>query len=320
MFEIILNFVLLIASLAGLVLIADKLINHSVKLAGILGVSATVIGLTLLAYGTSMPELAVSSISAFTSHSELSISNITGSNMYNVAVIMGIVALLVPFTFKKVNMRRDGLFMLASTAALILLALVGGINIFTAALMVVLILSYTVYIIRNDRKKGGEGEKVKRIKGSAWKEFLWCCLLIIGVVVLGHLTVQFAVASARSAGVSEWLIGSTIVAAGTSMPETVVSIIAARKKQMGMSLGNIVGSNYFNVFWILGFSGLIGPLTFSLANIWVDMIFLSAICLLFFFALCRRKITRPEGILYLAIYALFIIYLLGLLPFIPAGA
>jgi cation:H+ antiporter len=318
MFEIIFNFVMLIASLAGLVIMADKLINRSVKLAGILGVSATVIGLTLLAYGTSMPEFAVSTIASFQTHDSLSVSNIVGSNIYNVAIIMGIVALLVPFVYKKIDMRRDGLFMIGSTIAMIIFAFIGGISLITGAIMVGLILFYSYYVIKHDTKKDDSGHNIKKLPGSAKKEFLICCIFLVGVLVLGNFTVEFAIRSARSAGVSEWLIGSTIVAAGTSMPETVVSIISAKKKQMGMSLGNIVGSNYFNVFWILGASALVKPLTFSIANIWVDLVFLSAITSLFLFALFRRKMSRPEGILYLAIYALFIIYLMGLLPVTPA--
>ncbi|MCX6815211.1 MAG: calcium/sodium antiporter [Candidatus Aenigmarchaeota archaeon] len=314
MFDLILNFSLLIASLVALIFVADKLIDHSVKLAKILGVSGAVIGLTLLAYGTSMPEFAVSSIASFQAHDELSVSNITGSNIYNIAIVMGVVALLVPFYWKE-NLRRDGLFMIAATLLLIPLAFLGGISGIIGIVMVIVLAGYTYYVIKTDKKVGEDGKAIQREKGSARKEFGWCVLLLLGVVVAGYFTVQFAVESARLAGISQWIIGSTIVAAGTSMPETVVSIISARKKQMGMSLGNIVGSNYFNILWILGFAAAVNPLAFSIQNIWVDLVFLCVITALFYVALIRKKITRYEGIAYIAIYALFLLYLLRLPPF-----
>jgi len=310
--EIILNFGLLIASIAALVLIADKLINHSIKLAKIVGVSGTVIGLTLLAYGTSLPELAVSTIASFQSHSELSVSNIIGSNIYNIAITMGVVALFLPFAWKE-NLRREGLFMVASTLVLIALAFIGGISSMVGIIMVLILALHTYYVIKIEKRSSCE--KVKKGKGSAKKEFLWCCLFLAGVLVAGNFTVHYAIQSAKLVGVSEWLIGSTIVAAGTSMPETVVSVIAARKKQMGMSLGNIIGSNYFNVFWILGISAALKPFSFSIQAVWADLVFLSLITALFFMALLKKSISRYEGFAYIGIYVLFVFYLLKILAF-----
>jgi len=311
MLDILINFGLLIASLAVLLVIADKLIDRSVRLAKILGVSGAVIGLTLLAYGTSMPELAVSSIASYQTHDQLSVSNIIGSNIYNVAIVMGLVAIILPFTFKRDDLRRDGLFMMAVTVLLIPLAFIGGISRIVGIAMIAVLALFTYYVIKTDKKVGEDGKALKKVKGSAKKEFMYCCLLLLCVLVAGNFVVQFSVATARLAGISEWIIGSTIVAAGTSMPETVVSIMSARKKQMGMSLGNIVGSNYFNIMWILGISAAIKPLAFSIYDIWVDIVFVLVITALFFFALFRRKISRLEGVLYLALYALFLMYLLG---------
>lgn len=315
MFELLLNLGLLIASLAALVFIAGRLIDRSVRLAKILGVSGAVIGLTLLAYGTTMPELAVSSVASFQTHEQLSVSNVIGSNICNVAVIMGLVALIVPFAFRKEDLRLDGLFMIASTLVLILLAFLGGIPSVVGIGMVVLPALWTYYAIKRDKKTDADGNKIRKEKGSAGREFFLCCLLLLGVLVAGSFVVQFAVATARLAGVTEWLIGSTIVAAGTSMPEIVVSIISARKRQIGMSLGNIVGANYLNVFWVLGVSAAIRPLSFSIWDIWIDLAFLSVVMALFFAALLRRSISRPEGLLYIMIYCLFVLYLLGIFRF-----
>jgi cation:H+ antiporter len=309
MIELVFSISLLLASLAALVFFADRLINHSVKLAKILGVSGVVIGLTLLAYGTSMPEFAVSSIASFGGHDNLSVSNIIGSNIYNIAMVMGVVALLVPFAWKG-DLRRDGLFMIGATLLMVPLAFIGGITFFIGIGMVLALAVYSYYVIKTDKKTTEDGKKLKRGKGSAWREFGWCVLLLVGVMIAGNYTVEFAVATATLAGISQWIIGSTIVAAGTSMPETVVSIIAAKKKEMGMSLGNIIGSNYFNILLILGAAGIISPLSFSIQNIWVDLVFMMAITGLFFFALMRKRITRVEGVLYVALYAGFVLYLL----------
>jgi cation:H+ antiporter len=313
MIEPFIYFGLLIVSLAALIFVADRLIDHSVKLAALLGISEAVIGLTVLAYGTSMPEFAVSSIASAQAHVQLSISNVIGSNIYNVAVIMGIVALLTPFTWK-VDLRRDGVFMLASTGALILLAFLGGIASPIGLLMVVALAGYTYYVVTSLKRTHRASEVTNNPKDSLRKELGWCALLLAGVLLAGYATVTFAVQTARSAGVSEWLIGATIVAAGTSLPETVVSIIAARKGQMSMSLGNIVGSNYFNILWILGFAAAVRPLSFSIAEIGVDLIFLSIISSLFFIALAKKRIRTYEGAAYVGIYALYLLYLLKILP------
>ena len=313
MIEPLIYFGLLIVSLAALIFIADRLIDHSVKLAALLGISEAVIGLTVLAYGTSMPEFAVSSIASAQAHVQLSISNVIGSNIYNVAVIMGIVALLTPFAWK-VDLRRDGLFMLASTGALVLVAFIGGISSPLGVVMVVALAGYTYYVVKSYKSTNHDPGVTRNPNGALRKEIGWCALLLVGVLLAGFATVTFAVQTARSAGVSEWLIGATIVAAGTSLPETVVSIIAARKGQMGMSLGNIVGSNYFNILWILGFAAAVRPLSFSVAEIGVDLIFLGIITSLFFIALAKKRIRTYEGAAYVGIYALYLLYLLKILP------
>jgi len=314
MIEPLIYFGLLIVSLAALIFVADRLIDHSVKLAALLGISEAVIGLTVLAYGTSMPEFAVSSIASVQAHVQLSISNVVGSNIYNVAVIMGIVALLTSFTWK-VDLRRDGVFMLASTGALILLAFLGGISTPLGVVMVVALAGYTYYVVKSYKRTNQDPGITSNPNESLRKEISWCSILLAGVLLAGIATVTFAVQTARSAGVSEWLIGATIVAAGTSLPETVVSIIAARKGQMGMSLGNIVGSNYFNILWILGFAAGLRPLAFSIYEVRVDLIFLSIITILFFIALAKKRMHKYEGVAYIGIYALYIIYLLKILPF-----
>jgi cation:H+ antiporter len=213
-----------------------------------------------------------------------------------------------------VDLRRDGVFMLASTGALILLAFRGGITSPTGLLMVVVLAGYTYYVVTSLKRTDRDSEVASNPNESLRKELGWCALLLAGVLVAGYASVIFAVQTARSAGVSEWLIGATIVAAGTSLPETVVSIISARKGQMGMSLGNIVGSNFFNILWILGFAAAVRPLSFSISEIGADLIFLGIITILFFIALAKKRIRTYEGVAYVGIYVLYLLYLLKILP------
>lgn len=306
--ETFINLTALIASLGVLVFLGEKLINASLRIAKAFGVSPAVIGLTVLAYGTSLPEFTVSSIAAVKQYSDLSVSNIVGSNIYNIAFILGIASNITSISIKEsIFAKRDGLVMLLAVIILCLLGYLGIIGRLTGMTMVGLIAFYTYSIIRYDRVHG----KVEPDKYlSKVKETAIVAALLAGVLISGNLTVDYAVKLARSAGVTDWLIGATIVAAGTSLPETVVSIIAAKKGEFAISIGNIVGSNIFNILWILGFASILNPLTIDFNKIYPDLIFLVLITLLFYGSLLKGRLTRGEGILYIALYIGYIYYLL----------
>lgn len=307
--EIILEAVKLFLSLGVLIFLGGRLIEAAVRLARGFGVSPTVIGLTLLAYGTSLPEFAVSSIAAVKGHSGISISNIIGSNIYNIGVVMGVVSLIRPFAIEDLLLaRRDGVMMLIATALLGLLLFLGGIGRLTGFSMVAAISFYTYYILRHDRTNNG----MKSDPGiSREREVIIIALLMGGVLISGDISVDAASKLARLAGVTEWVIGATVVAAGTSLPETVVSIMAIRKGETGMSIGNIVGSNTFNILWILGFASMLNPLKIETNPVYADLIFLSLISVLFYIAIAKARLARVEGVLYISIYAGYIYYLLS---------
>lgn len=306
--EIFISLIALIASLGVLVFLGEKLINAALRLAKAFGVSPAVIGLTVLAYGTSLPEFAVSSVAAVKQYSDLSVSNIVGSNIYNIAFILGTASNISSIFIKEsILAKRDGLVMVLAAIILCLLAYIGTIGRFTGMAMVGLIAFYTYSIIRYDRVHG----KVEPDKNlSKIKEASIVVALLAGVLISGNFTVDYAVKLARSAGVTEWLIGATIVAAGTSLPETVVSIVAARKGEFAMSIGNIIGSNIFNILWILGFASILHPLTINFSKIYTDLIFLMIITLLLYVGLRKGRLTKGEGMLYLALYLGYIWYLL----------
>lgn len=305
--EIIVSLIKLIASLALLVVLGDRLIDSSARLARAFGISSAAIGLTVLAYGTSLPEFAVSSIAAVKQHSSISVANIIGSNIFNVALILGIASIISPFIIREsIIVKRDGIVMLVATAFLIFLAYIGKIERIAGVAMAAFIIFYTHRILRHDRANNGidPDGTISKVREAAV-----VAILLAGVLVSGNLTVTSAVDLARSAGVTEWVIGATIVAAGTSLPEMVVSIIAAKRGDFGMSVGNIVGSNTFNILWILGFASVLNPLTINFSEIYLDLIFLSLIMALFYFGLSRRRLTRGEGVLYISIYLGYIFYL-----------
>jgi len=305
--ELLIQFTILMVSLASLLFFADKLVDAATKMAKAVGVSSTLIGLTILAYGTSLPELAVSSIASLRHYDPLSISNIVGSNIYNIAVIMGVCAIVALMENKnRLLWLRDGSFMTISAIFLGIALFFGEIGRITGLLMALVLLGYTYYIVKHEKATSHIKEDKAISKG---KTILTVLLCLAGVLVSGNYTVNSAANVAKLAGVTEWLIGSTIVAAGTSLPETVVSIIAAKKKEMGISIGNIVGSNYFNILWILGFASMLKPLSASFQAIAIDLLFLFVITIWFQFDLMKGKINKIEGISYISLYIIYLLYL-----------
>ena len=300
---------ILIVSLAGLIIFAEKLIDASAKLAKAFGITEAVLGLTLLAYGTSLPEFAVSSISSIESHPELSISNVLGSNIFNIAFILGLAAFIRPFSVKEALMIGRDNYMMVATALLLvaLLFFFKGISRTAGLMMVLLVIGYTYYLLKHDRSSNQmkKDETVSKLREAG---IVFACLLV--VIISGKFTVDSAVAVAKGFGVSEWLIGATIVAMGTSLPELAVSITAAKKGFFGMSVGNIVGSNIFNILWILGFAAVLNPLSVDFSMIQWDSIFLLLVTLLLAYHLIKTKVSRKAGIIYISIYLGYIAYLL----------
>lgn len=300
---------ILIVSLAGLIIFAEKLIDASAKLAKAFGITEAVLGLTLLAYGTSLPEFAVSSISSIESHPELSISNVLGSNIFNIAFILGLAAFIRPFSVKEAHMIGRDNYMMVATALLLvaLLFFFKGISRTAGLMMVLLVIGYTYYLLKHDRSSNQmkKDETVSKLREAG---IVFACLLV--VIISGKFTVDSAVAVAKGFGVSEWLIGATIVAMGTSLPELAVSITAAKKGFFGMSVGNIVGSNIFNILWILGFAAVLNPLSVDFSMIQWDSIFLLLVTLLLAYHLIKTKVSRKAGIIYISIYLGYIAYLL----------
>ncbi|MBK8121056.1 MAG: calcium/sodium antiporter [Sulfuritalea sp.] len=314
-----LSFILgLVALVAG----AELLVRGASKLALSFGISPLVVGLTVVAFGTSSPELAVSVQSAWSGQVNIALGNVVGSNIFNVLFILGLSALITPLVVDRQLIRQEVPIMIGVSVLLFALAWDGGISRYDAALLFTLALAYTVFLIRQSRREsraiaaenGAAPEPDKTRWDGHWGVQLLLIAAGLALLVLGaDWLVGAAVTFAKQLGVSELVIGLTIVAAGTSMPEVATSIIAALRGERDIAVGNVVGSNIFNMLGVLGLSGLVAPASLTVAQSLLSfdfpvMIAVAGACLPVFFT--GNLIARWEGLVFLAYYAAYTTYLL----------
>jgi len=307
--------------LVALVLGAELLVRGASKLALSMGISPLVVGLTVVAFGTSAPELAVSVQSAWSGQVDIALGNVVGSNMFNVLFILGLSALIVPLVVHQQIIRQEVPVMIAASLLLWAMAVDGGIGRWEGFLLAGLVVTYTLFIIRQSRR---ETAAIRAEYDEAFEETLtgwdahWsvqALLLLSGLMLLvlgSRRLVEAAVTFAQFLGVSELIIGLTIVAVGTSLPEVATSIMAALRGERDIAVGNVVGSNIFNILSVLGFSASVAPgdLTVTPSMISFDlpiMVAVAVACLpVFFNGAC---ISRGEGALFLALYLAYTLYL-----------
>ena len=305
---------------AALVLVgADKLTDGAVGLASRFGISEMVIGLTIVAFGTSLPEFIVSflaSLSHDNGATALSVSNIVGSNLFNVMVIAGASAALSPIIISKATVQKDIPLCLLASIVLSALALdtmvsAGQANMLTRGDGITLLAFFAVFLSYSfSLAKEKEADNPKS-QMSAVRIALFIVLGLVALIGGGELFVKGACGIARSAGVSEAVIGLTLVAGGTSLPELATSVVAARKGQSGLAIGNVIGSNIFNIFFILGVCATVKPLVVTGLTI-IDFAFLIASAVLFWlFSFSSHKISRWEGWTMMLAYALHLGWLIG---------
>ncbi|MGM9636619.1 MAG: calcium/sodium antiporter, partial [Eubacteriales bacterium] len=282
---------------------------------GHLKVPSFLIGLTIVAMGTSAPEAAVSLTASFSGASDISVGNIVGSNLFNFLVVVGISALILPSMIDREILFRDLWWSIAAAVLLLIVLLDGKIARYEGILLFGMIVLYLFWIVRSAIKEHNKKMKDKETSDEpvillSPPRSVFYVLFGLGCVILGgNLTVSSASDIAASLGMDNTLIGLTVVAIGTSLPELVTSVVAASKKNSGLALGNVVGSNIFNIFFILGASSLIRPITAG-AGLWVDLVLLMVVSLSLF-VFCRRKmkIGRVLGASYLVIYAVYAVYI-----------
>ena len=306
--ELVLQIGLLIIGFTMLVKGADYFVDGAAGIATKFGIPQLVVGLTIVAMGTSAPEAAVSLTGALNGAADISIGNVVGSNILNILIILGITGFITSVAVQKSTLMIEMPFMLVITVLLIILGMTGNELTFVEGIIFwicfIMYLGY-LYVLA---KKGVEEEATE--DRPVWKLFLF--VLVGGIVVVwgANISVNSATAIAQAIGISERFIGLTIVALGTSLPELVASVTAARKGNADIAIGNIVGSNIFNILFVLGTSALITPVPYQ-ATFLVDGIIAVAAGVLLWVATIRKKeLTRPWAIVMLLGYVAYFVYLL----------
>ncbi|OGY45635.1 MAG: sodium:proton exchanger [Candidatus Buchananbacteria bacterium RIFCSPHIGHO2_01_FULL_44_11] len=313
-------FVYLVIGFALLVKGADLLVDGASALARKLKISDLVIGLTIVSFGTSAPELIVNIVASLSGQTEIAIGNILGSNIVNIFFILGVSAVIYNLTVTKGTVWKEIPFSLLAVLAFGLLAndsLVDGLDHSTLTrsdgfILIAFFVIFMYYIFGIAKVQGANTEDVvvkpRTIPVSVFFILAGLAALVFG----GKLVVDNAVALALNLGVSSSLIGLTIVAIGTSLPELATSAVAAYRKNVDIAVGNVVGSNIFNIFWILGLSAIINPLPFlPQANFDILMAMLASLLLFAFMFIGRRRILeRWQGAMFILIYVLYVIFLI----------
>ena len=312
-----LQVLLLIGGLALIVFGADWLVDGASGIARRFGLSEFVIGLTIVGMGTSAPEMVVSFIGAFQGNADIAIGNVVGSNIMNTLLILGVTALILPMAITPSNWKRDIPMNILVTVLLIVLGLeytifhigTNGLSRLDGGILIALFIGYMILSFK--------GNKPDEEDSPAKQRSIWMCILLIvagiaGLAFGGNLFVNNATELARALGVSDKFIAITILAGGTSMPELATCVVAAAKKKGQLALGNIIGSNVFNILLILGGSALISPLSFDhITYVDLGVLLVSALALLTAGFVGRKKvIDRLDGGLFLLIWAAYMAYLI----------
>ena len=318
--DILIALLLLAVGFVFLIKGADLFVDGSSNVAKLLGVPSIIIGLTVVAFGTSMPEASVSISSALKGANELAVSNVVGSNIFNLLVVLGASALIKPVCCQKDSVKKEIPFSILCTVALLGALFLGknaeGFTLgWVAGLILLALFAFYMYwqisAALKARKAGTiEEEADDGKKLSVWKSILYIVIGIAGIIFGGNMVVNGATTIAEVLGMDETLIGMTIVAVGTSLPELVTSMVAAKKGESDIALGNVIGSNIFNIIFILGFSCLVSPITVGMEAI-IDTAFAIVITIVgLVFAGTKLKFERWEGGVFVGTYVVHLTYMI----------
>ena len=301
--------VLLVLGFVMLIKGADWFVDGAAGIAARFGIPQLVIGLTIVAMGTSAPEAAVSITAAMGGNAGITIGNVIGSNILNVLLILGVTAAITTVAVQKSTVKIEMPFMHIITIALAVLGLTGGeIVLWEGVVLWAFFLVYLGYLFK--MAKNGTTEEGEEEMLPLWKQILMLIIGVVCIVVGSDLTVDNATILAEAFGMDDRLIGLTIVAFGTSLPELVTSITAAKKGKADIAIGNIVGSNIFNILFVVGTTALITPVAFKMNFLIDSAVALAAGLLLWFGVMKEQKLKRPVGIIMLAAYTVYFLYLL----------
>jgi cation:H+ antiporter len=302
------DFVIFILAMAALIFGADFIVNQSERIALRFNISEFIIGSTLIALGTSLPEMAASMAASFDGKPELAIANAVGSNIINITLVLGIIFVISkPFKPNRDFFAKDSIWALMPILVFLLMSIDGHIGKFDAILLFILMFAYLLFLLEDARSV-----EIEEVDESLKKNFSW--LRAIPLLGLGFFMVvigaNFAIDSASNIalqfGVSEWIIGVVVIAFGTSLPELIVSIAAAMKGKIGMAIGNIIGSNLANTTMVIGGAAMIKTLNIDLHAYYFDITLMTAATIMLIYITANKLYSKPAGISLLILLALFL--------------
>jgi cation:H+ antiporter len=302
------DFVIFIMAMGALIFGADFVVNQSERIALRFNISEFIIGSTLIALGTSLPEMAASMAASFDNKPEIAIANAVGSNIMNITLVLGVIFLISkPFNPKRDFFAKDSIWALMPILVFLLMSIDGEIGKFDATLLFVLMFAYLLFLLQD-----AQSEEVEEVNQSLRKKFSWLnsiALLFVGfmlVVVGASFAIDSASNIASSFGVSQWIIGVLIIAFGTSLPELIVSVTAVIKGKTGMAIGNIIGSNLANTTMVIGGAAMVNNLKINLHAYHYDLALMTAATVMLIYITANKLYSKPAGISLLIVLALFL--------------
>ena len=304
--SILLQVVLLLVGFVFLIKGSDFFVDGASSVASLLKIPTIIVGLTIVAFGTSAPEAAVSITSSWTGSNAMAVGNVIGSNLFNMLMVIGIAALLSNLLMEKSVLEKDLPFLVGITILWAVFIVIGwNISQIEGIILLVILLAYIIYLVRSARKSK-DADVVEKPKLSLPKSIIFILVGIAGIVLGGDLVVNSASDIAIALGMSEALVGLTIVAIGTSLPELVTSITALKKGENQLVIGNVIGSNIFNILFVLGASSAISAIPLD-SSLLIDVLFMVAVTILcYIFGKTQDKYDKKEGII---LIALFVVYM-----------
>ena len=306
--SILLQFVLLIVGFVFLIKGSDFFVDGASSIASLLKIPTIIVGLTIVAFGTSAPEAAVSITSAITGNNAMAVSNVIGSNLFNILMVIGISALLGELLMEKSVLNKDLPFLVGITILFAAFIIIGwNVSQIEGIILLIILIAYVAYLIKS-AKKSDNANVVEKPKFTLPQSIIFIIIGLAGIVLGGDLVVNSASDIAIALGMSETLVGLTIVAIGTSLPELVTSLTALKKGENQLVIGNVIGSNIFNILFVLGASSAITAISLD-SSMLIDvtfMVFVTVLC--FIFGKTQDKFDRKEGAILVALFIAYMIF------------
>lgn len=306
--SIILQFVLLIVGFVFLIKGSDFFVDGASSIASLLKIPTIIVGLTIVAFGTSAPEAAVSITSAITGNNAMAVSNVIGSNLFNILMVIGISALLGELLMEKDVLNKDLPFLVGITILFAVFIIIGwNVSQIEGIILLIILIAYIAHLIKS-AKKSDNANVVEKPKFTLPQSIIFIIIGLAGIVIGGDLVVNSASDIAIAFGMSETLVGLTIVAIGTSLPELVTSLTALKKGENQLVIGNVIGSNIFNILFVLGASSAITAISLD-SSMLIDVTFMVFVTLLcFIFGKTQDKFDRKEGAILVALFIAYMIF------------